>query len=90
MTLEWDACLGDIADSSEFIFGEKFEETDGQTLARILATAGWPQHDRDWVYAKAGDSSNLALRRLQRKYHAAQKLLAAAQAPPTTEEDRRV
>lgn len=77
---EWDAYIGGVADSTEFILlPEKFECADGQMLGRVLATAGWPRHHKDRVYAKAGDDSNHALRRLQRKYHAALKLLAATE-----------
>lgn len=76
---EWDAYLGGIADTTEFILGEKFEEDDGKTLGRILADHHWPNYSQDRLYAKAGDNSNQALRHLQRKYHAALKLLEAAE-----------
>lgn len=76
MTLdEWDAYIGGIADATEFVLGEKFECAEGQMLARVLASAAWPNYHTDRTYAKAGDNSNQALRTLERKYHAALKLL---------------
>lgn len=76
---EWDAYVTGLADSDEVILGKKFEEDNGLVLARILATIGWPSYRSDRVYAKAGDDSNTSLRRLQRKYQVALKLLAASE-----------
>lgn len=71
-----------IASESGFVLGERFEEREGRALARILATAGWPTHRADRVYAKAGDCSNTSLRALQRKYHAALRALAVHETTP--------
>jgi len=81
MTLEqWDVWVGRIADSDDIVLGDDpFKEEDGETLARILATVGWPNYDEDRMYAKAGDYSNHALRRLQRKYEVALKIIAASE-----------
>lgn len=68
---ERDERMAKIAAEHDFIVGPKFECADGQMLGRVLAEVGWPRFRTDRMYAVAGDDSNVPLRRLQRKYHAA-------------------
>lgn len=66
MTIEeWDAYIGGLSD--EFMLAIDTKDEDGQVVAKALAANGWP-----------GDS-NRALRRLQRKYTIALKMLEAAE-----------
>lgn len=74
----WDSAITEIAHTSEFILGDRFETEEGRALARVLAEKSWPSYRDDRVYAKAGDNSNEALRALERKYHAALRLLSSA------------
>lgn len=71
----WDAAITEIANTSEFILGDRFQTAEGRMLARILAEKSWPMYRENRMYAKAGDNSNDALRALERKYHAALRLL---------------
>lgn len=72
--------ISEVAEASAFVLDAKFEEMEGRALERLLADYGWPAHvgGRSWSYAIKGDNSNAALRRLQRKYHAALIAVAAA------------